>query len=320
MRKLIKPFVSLLRLIKEVKDFRLAYLLLPKQFTPKLTHAGPFNVLGLPHAESEFTYTHRQLTLFDYDGDMLLKFIKSKYKIETKLNKNILTLRCNKTPIKLFVDGYDNLKVIEEIFIDQLYAFQAKGEFVVCDVGVNIGAASLFFASFENIEKVYGFEPFPDTMRLAEKNIEINDSLKSKIELFGFGLGWKDEIKEVPNPLEGFLGGTTSDFMIEQLPGKLKRSSISVEIQDICKVLNIILKANPDKKLILKLDCEGAEYEIIESLDLNNLLQKISLCFIEYHFRGKAPIVERLIKNNFTVIAPGSDIIQDFAMVYGVKI
>lgn len=319
MLKFFKPLISFLRLIREVRNIKLAYALIPRQYTPKYNISVQGENQPNSLAKDPVQYSPSQINLFESDGDMLLKFMQAQCKMETVQNNHFLTLTQNNSLIRFYIRNYDNLQVLEEVFINQLYAFQSKGEFVVCDVGANIGAASLYFASFENIAKVYGYEPFPETLVMAEKNIQLNPALSSKIELFGHGLGAKDETKAVPKPKAGFLGGTTSDFMIDSLPGSLKGSTISIEIKGISTILNTIRKTHPDKKIILKLDCEGAEYEIMDSLVRNHELDKIAICIIEYHLLGNASIVQKLVSNHFTVFSPGGDLNQSIGMVYAVR-
>jgi hypothetical protein len=74
-----------------------------------------------------------------------------------------------------------------------------------------------------------------------------------------------------------------------------------------CKSVNLnsyILNNNIEKIDYLKIDCEGAEYEIIESLDENYLNNNIKKICIEYHLNkdGKInSIINKLNKCGFTI-------------------
>ncbi|MEP7322773.1 MAG: FkbM family methyltransferase [Saprospiraceae bacterium] len=262
------------------------------------------------------------IKIFDDNGDLLLKFIKCKYILfETSdEGKDIAVIEINNKFIKIFVDCFDNLKVIEEIYIENLYNFKFNSDSVVLDVGMNIGASSLFFASFDNIKKVYGFEPFKGTFDVAEKNIELNNYAASKIERFNYGLGSAHVTLKVPLPPNGSLGGSTSDFVFGELLDESKRTLTSVEIQGICENLNKIHQSENDRKIILKLDCEGAEYEIIESLRKNNLIDKVDIFLIEYHLKGNQELIKIFIENGFSLFAPGSPDVSLFGMLYVFKI
>jgi hypothetical protein len=47
--------------------------------------------------------------------------------------------------------------------------------------------------------------------------------------------------------------------------------------------------------LVAKIDCEGAEYQIIDALAEAGLLEKVDAFLIEWHGRGDAPIREKLL-------------------------
>jgi hypothetical protein len=72
---------------------------------------------------------------------------------------------------------------------------------------------------------------------------------------------------------------------------------------------------------LIKLDCEGAEYEIIESLPLE-YFKKISKMIIEYHFADSKPkfvndLKTKLMTTSFKVSqVPHS---SDMGLLYAIK-
>jgi FkbM family methyltransferase len=321
MIKLFKPFTSLFRLYKKTKSFRLSYDLLPWHPTPVVYPPATHKNGNIVLTDSGKEYTAKQVALFAKHGELLAKFLNSGnisflpgQGSDDKVNIDI-----NGQQVKININSYDNLKVVEEVFIDQLYDFHSKDKYVVCDVGMNIGAASLYFASFENVERVYGYEPFRNTFELARKNISLNENIGAKIEVFNFGLGAKDTTLQVPKPAHGFLGGTTSGFVIDTLADDLKKEAIDVEIKNICGQIQYIKSKHPGTKIVLKLDCEGAEYEIIQVLKEQGILSDIEAYMIEYHFKGKKSIVDVLNDHRFFVMAPGSDRVSYYGMIYAIK-
>ena len=73
------------------------------------------------------------------------------------------------------------------------------------------------------------------------------------------------------------------------------KSPNSIEVESI-SLKNIFDSNNIDKCDLLKIDCEGSEYEIIDSLP-SNYFDKIDKMIIEYHFAEKYPkLVKNLIK------------------------
>ena len=230
-----------------------------------------------------------------------------------------MAIQLNRKNVLLQAFDYNSLKVIEEIFIDQLYDFTDSRNYVVCDVGMNVGAASLYFSSLNNVTKVYGYEPFANTFAIANENIQMNPDLAKKIDTFNYGLGKDNTQLKVPDPVNGFLGGTTTDFVIQQLPGNLKTSSVTIEIKSICDELATIKQKHPDDNIILKLDCEGAEYEILEALHEQSMINHISIYMIEYHLRGKKELIRVLSENQFIIMSPTSEDVNPYGMLYAIK-
>ena len=322
MTKLFKPLISFWRIWKKIKDIRFAYRLLPEVYTPVVYSPGMKQVgeAGMPVNLKK--YTAAQLKLFGNHGEMLLKFLKSDKISFEKANgeKEILFIQFNNKKIRVHVYNYDNLQAIEEIFINQVYDFHSNESYVVCDMGMNIGLASLYFASFENVEKVYSYEPFLKTYDQAKENLALNNELSQKIEIFPYGLGNKNEQVEVPEPANGFLGGSTTADFINELPDELKSEKTSVEIKDICETILQIRQNHPGRKLILKLDCEGAEYEIMKKLDRENKIGEVAVFMVEFHFKGKKDILDILVKRHYFIMSPVSDELNQFGMLYAIKI
>jgi hypothetical protein len=90
---------------------------------------------------------------------------------------------------------------------------------------------------------------------------------------------------------------------------------VEVQIKDCAEVVAEVRRKAAGKELVVKMDCEGSEYEIMERLDSQGLVREVSMYIIEWHKRGPEPIVEILGRHGFTVISlkPGSNYV---GMVY----
>jgi FkbM family methyltransferase len=322
MRKFLKPLTSWWRLNKKVKNARLAYQLLPETFTPAISDKTTRIGETLIFDRYATKFSDKQLSLFGNDGALLLKYIKSPTITfgQRVSGREVVDISLDGHLVKLLIDNRDNLKVVEEIFMDRLYDLEMPGEYIVFDVGMNVASASLYFASMENVKKVYGFEPFPGTFKLAEENLALNTSLASKIEIFNYGLGRQDEWLNVPVPAAGALGGSTTASFLEyadSVPVGAER--MRVEIKDIAINIETLRSKHPGIKIILKLDCEGAEYEIMDRLQEAQLVSIVDIYMVEYHFRGKKPLQNVLSANGYVIIAPGDDLLNEYGMLYAVN-
>ena len=197
-------------------------------------------------------------------------------------------------------DISDNAKSachIKEIFIENGYNLNLKGEAIVIDIGMNRAIASLFFAAKENVRKIYAFEPFEPTLALAKKNLDLNPELNKKIQIFAYGLGKKDTTLEIPYSeiLSDYMSTTHSVSVKENINTEI------VIVKDAAKTLAPILEETKDKYVIIKCDCEGAEFDIFERLQEENLISKIDVVLMEYHFEEPDRLVDIFTANNFAV-------------------
>ena len=71
-----------------------------------------------------------------------------------------------------------------------------------------------------------------------------------------------------------------------------------VIIKDAAKELKKILDKH-NEKIFFKIDCEGAEIEIIPSLSKANLLQRADIIIMEWHFEYPEEILKILEQNGF---------------------
>ncbi len=218
-------------------------------------------------------------------------------------------------------DTFDNFYVVQELFAEGVYSIHLNTEkIVVCDVGMNVGIASLYFAGLRNVTKVYSYEPFPETYQRALANFSLNPSLKDKILPRNEGVGGSDALLEIPMIKGESAVMSTSDFFIDQMETD-KSHMVKVGITDIKKIIPEILLQHPGEALLLKLDCEGAEYDIIYQLNKIGLLPKISVIVIEWHLKGFQSLNDTLVENNFctTVFPRPNQVMHDTGMIYAIN-
>jgi FkbM family methyltransferase len=189
-----------------------------------------------------------------------------------------------KSKIKLYgaVNNGDSLS----IFTDKIYEYlPVKGNTVI-DIGANIADSSIYFA-LSGARKVIGIEPFPANYRLAKKNVETNN-LSNKIKMILAGCGANPGYITVDPDFQS-IAESTIDF----------KEGVKVPLITLENILddNDILSSND--KTVLKMDCEGCEYDVILSCT-EKTLRRISYIQIEYHF-GYKNLKEKLEKCGFTV-------------------
>ncbi len=169
------------------------------------------------------------------------------------------------------------IDIIGEIFGYEEYSWLNVENREVIDIGGFIGDSAMYFA-IKGARNVYAYEPYPDSFEIAKKNILYNN-LENKITLFNKGVGKEKEHILLDQNVEGYSGS------------ELKNSPKGKDIEII--TLDEIADKYNLNDAILKMDCEGCEYDIILN-SKKDTLRRFSQIMIEYHhsFENLKPILE----------------------------
>lgn len=188
------------------------------------------------------------------------------------------------------------------------YHFDIDEKYVMFDIGLNLGITSLHKARDKNCVKIYGYEPFEPTFKLAQNNMDLNPKLSGKISIFDFGLGDTDKEMDINyNPdRPGAMSSVKNRF---PECGKTEK----IKIKRASSVLAPLFKKHK-QKIFLKIDCEGAEKEILPDLDNAGLLNKADVIVMEWHFENPKWIIDLLKKNGFVVFCV-SDVPNEIGMI-----
>ena len=204
--------------------------------------------------------------------------------------------------LKLYLESSEEFFIVKEVFVEKDYNLLSNDNFVVFDIGMNIGISSLFFALNKNVTQIYSFEPVETTYDQAVYNLELNKAYSHKIESFNFGLGGSNRVEQVlyNSQAKGNCGiRLESSLVIEKKNAK----EIDITIKDVSAILPALMAKHSGQQLVLKIDCEGAEYEILQKLNDANLLVAIDVLLIEWHDKGAKILEDLLIANDFRVVS-----------------
>ena len=153
---------------------------------------------------------------------------------------------------------------------------------VVIDVGANSGATSIYFA-INGAKKVIAIEAMPSTYDYLRKNVKVN-GLDSFIQCIN-GAVWNVSNKEIEvDPDEGL--GARLHFS-DHSANKIKVPIVNIET----------LIKNLGSDIVIKMDCEGCEYNSLINLEPDMLLN-IDQIMLEYH-NGWQNIFMFLEENSF---------------------
>ena len=181
-----------------------------------------------------------------------------------------------------FYNGISNGDLFN-IFYEKDYGFLPVKDRVVIDIGANIADSSIYFA-MSGAKKVIALEPFPKNFEIGQKNIALN-GFTDKIELLNAGCGAQSKDMILDASAEGV--------------GCQAMQSGSGSNIHFYTLQELVDKYNIDSPAVLKLDCEGCEYDIILSSS-RTILDKFSHIQIEYHF-GFRDLKKHMIGSSFAV-------------------
>ena len=201
------------------------------------------------------------------------------YKFYHLENKRVI-ISMNGKEIHFF--GGINNGDLRGVFLRDDYKFLPVDNKIVLDIGANIGDTAIYFA-VNNASKVIALEPYQNNFEIAKKNISLN-KLEQKIEIILAGCSSKSGFINL-EPDKGSL-----NVGLHEVKTGIKTPLLSLQ--------NLVEKYEI-KSGILKMDCEGCEYDsILETA--NEILQKFSHIQIEYHY-GYKNLKEKLESAGFSV-------------------
>jgi len=158
---------------------------------------------------------------------------------------------------------------------------------IIIDIGSHIGLFTLYASQFCKQGKIICYEPIKENYQLLLSNIELNHL--SNVECYN------KAVSKSNSPIRIYINSDESGHsMFDPQENFIDVDSISLQ--------QIIDDHHIDSIDFLKLDCEGAEYEIIENLPKSRFSQ-IKKMIIEYHLADKKPF---LLKNLLNTLESNS--------------
>lgn len=172
------------------------------------------------------------------------------------LRKEIELIHRSGLRIKLRPDT-DDLRIVKSNFVKKNYTrdfVPITKDSIVVDVGAHIGSFSIMAA--KSAYKVLAFEPEPNNYRMLKKNMELNHLENMSIfEMAVSGIsGYQD--------IYTYQGGSSADYSL------YKRGITNIKTGRIptISVEDIIRREDLPRIDFLKLDCEGAEHDILRNI------------------------------------------------------
>lgn len=176
--------------------------------------------------------------------------------------------------------------LIAEIFINQEYSppgFEIAAKDVVVDVGAHRGVF-LAYAALRTTNTIHAFEPNHDNFRSLQQLVRRNKF--DHVQLRNYALG-----KATGREMLFYSKSSSRHTLtgIDQRTGNALAVSYFVPTLSMREALEGIPKVD-----LLKMDCEGAEFEILMNAD-KDTLRKVRRLVLEYHISQATGSLEGLI-------------------------
>ena len=188
-------------------------------------------------------------------------------------------------------EGTSDEWVIDEVFKDQVYAIDLpEPPKIIVDIGANIGVSAIYFAKKYPDAKIYAFEPQSENYHLMLLNvIHYPNIIPSRYAIYD-ERGTFKLFAAAESHKHGYslLGRDSPHEPVECIP-----------------LPDWMAENKIDRIGLLKIDCEGVENKIFQSL--GPALDKIHAVVGEIHGADNWPLVDLLNRSGFEVSAPPTE-------------
>lgn len=158
---------------------------------------------------------------------------------------------------------------------------------VIADIGAHVGFFSVPIS--DKVNTVFSFEPAPANYELLGRNVRLNEA--KNIRTFPYAVGATQGSVRLNLGIQGTTGHSISNR---------KHGGVAVEVQ--CITLKEIVRLYVPS--VLKIDCEGAEWDILTDA---SLLHHIRIIVAELH---------KVSKHNLTAVTA---VLEQAGMLWSVK-
>ncbi|GAB3507510.1 hypothetical protein GCM10027341_42180 [Spirosoma knui] len=172
--------------------------------------------------------------------------------------------------------------VFKEIFMVDVYEIDAlvrmlPKEPVVVDIGANAGFFDIQLLSKLNKATIFAYEPMPANINMLSQTLTQNPRLQQNVRLFQMAVTGQpmDKLDLFAEPEEN------AQVVASMFMGFNENNTQKITVP--CITLTDIIKENNLESIdLLKLDCEGSEYDIIYNTS-PELIRRIGRMVIEVH-------------------------------------
>ena len=198
------------------------------------------------------------------------------------------SLRFITKPLPIRFQVPDSLyQVFKEIFMADVYEIdtlvsQLPVEPVIIDVGANAGFFAIQLLSKIEKATLYAYEPMPANVKTLQSTLEQNPRLQQSVRIFQMAVTGQPLDK-----LELYAEAEENNQVVASRFAGFNQNNTQTITVPCITLTDIICQNNLTEIDLLKLDCEGSEYDILYNT-APELVRRINRMVIEIHDLDKA--------------------------------
>jgi len=167
------------------------------------------------------------------------------------------------------IDGRGTLAgTLAEVFVRREYGSLERFRTIV-DIGANMGSFAVYAAQSRPDARIFCYEPEQQNFRLLKQNIQIN-GLEGRVSVFHCAVASHNGRRQLAvgeSPVNSF---------------HIFSDDVGHQMVDCTTLRNILADQGLEAIDLLKINCEGAEYEILEGCSETDF-KRIANIRLEYH-------------------------------------
>lgn len=224
-----------------------------------------------------------------------------------------LRLQLRRPQVALIVRSAMDIWSVKETFLDQFYTrygVPVEDRWTVMDIGAGIGDYVIHAAYGKPNVQVYAFEPYPGSFALLRENLALNQM---------------DHVRAFQQAVWHKTGSLSLDLASGE-PLQISSHNLTSSVSDGYRLSvdaisldSALAKLNITRLDLLKMDCEGAEYEILLNTP-PEILRLVKRIIMEYHDldaqRAHPILVDFLMRQGYQVTCQENNVHAEIGYLY----
>ncbi len=173
-------------------------------------------------------------------------------------------------------------QVFKEIFLEDVYNIEAvvkriPSKPIIIDIGANAGFFDILILSKIKDAQIFAYEPIPRNVQQINKVLDENPFIKNNVIVQQLAV-----TGTVTGKIDLYIESEDENSVIASIFSDFNKNNANKISVGTITLTDIILKNDLTEIDILKVDCEGSEYDIFYNTDAS-LIRRAKMILLEVH-------------------------------------